>query len=185
MVAFSPKLKGQPLVLNGVTTNHVSEGDCPAFMAAFRSAVEAGELDAEEAGMVEGVMRLTDLYAVNEMTPRVRIEGLSAALPDRDKIARALVSEHRFLPVYEGDLDHITGILDSRKLLLQEEPCVPEATEVPLRVKDGDGLDDILLALLNARRKVAVVEDRWGGTAGFITLGDILEFLTDPAEGAS
>ena len=47
IVAFSPKLKGTPLVLNGVTTNHVESGDFPAFLAAFRHAVEEGELDGE------------------------------------------------------------------------------------------------------------------------------------------
>ena len=47
IVAFSPKLKGTPLVLNGVTTNHVESADFPAFLAAFRHAVEAGELDGE------------------------------------------------------------------------------------------------------------------------------------------
>ena len=47
IVAFSPKLKGTPLVQNGVTTNHVESGDVPAFLAAFRHAVEEGELDGE------------------------------------------------------------------------------------------------------------------------------------------
>jgi hypothetical protein len=45
VVAFSPKLKGVPLMLNGRETNHVDAGDFPAFLAGFRSAVEAGDLD--------------------------------------------------------------------------------------------------------------------------------------------
>ena len=47
IVAFSPKLKGTPLVLNGGTTSHVESEDFPAFLAAFRHAVEEGELDGE------------------------------------------------------------------------------------------------------------------------------------------
>ena len=47
VVAFSPNLKGVPLVLNGKTTNHVSSADFPGFLDAFREAVNAGELDTE------------------------------------------------------------------------------------------------------------------------------------------
>lgn len=47
VVAFSPKIKGVPLVLNGGTTSHVEADDLPAFLAAFRKAVEGGELDGE------------------------------------------------------------------------------------------------------------------------------------------
>ena len=54
IVAFSPKLKGTPLVLNGGTTSHVESADFPAFLAAFRHAVEEGELDAEIAAIESG-----------------------------------------------------------------------------------------------------------------------------------
>ena len=54
VVAFSPKLKGTPLVLNGGTTSHVESADFPAFLAAFRHAVEEGELDAEIAAIESG-----------------------------------------------------------------------------------------------------------------------------------
>ena len=54
VVAFSPKLKGTPLVLNGGTTSHVGSGDFPAFLAAFRHAVEEGELDGEIAAIESG-----------------------------------------------------------------------------------------------------------------------------------
>ena len=54
--------------------------------------------------MVEGVMRLPDLYALNEMTPRVRLVGVEATLPDAEKIARAEASEYPYLPVYRGDI---------------------------------------------------------------------------------
>ena len=54
VVAFSPKLKGTPLVLNGGTTSHVGSGAFPAFLAAFRHAVEEGELDGEIAAIESG-----------------------------------------------------------------------------------------------------------------------------------
>ena len=54
IVAFSPKLKGTPLVLNGGTTSHVESADFHAFLAAFRHAVEEGELDGEIAAIESG-----------------------------------------------------------------------------------------------------------------------------------
>ena len=54
VVAFSPTLKGTPLVLNGGTTSHVESADFPAFLAAFRHAVEEGELDGEIAAIEAG-----------------------------------------------------------------------------------------------------------------------------------
>ena len=54
IVAFSPKLKGTPLVLNGGTTSHIESADFPAFLAAFRHALEEGELDAEIAAIESG-----------------------------------------------------------------------------------------------------------------------------------
>ncbi|WP_174297353.1 hypothetical protein [Sphingomonas bacterium] len=54
IVAFSPKLKGTPLVLNGGTTSHIESADFPAFLAAFRHAVEEGELDGEIAAIESG-----------------------------------------------------------------------------------------------------------------------------------
>ncbi|WP_375383589.1 hypothetical protein [uncultured Sphingomonas sp.] len=54
VVAFSPKLKGTPLVLNGSTTSHVESVDFPAFLAAFRHAVDEGELDGEIAAIESG-----------------------------------------------------------------------------------------------------------------------------------
>ncbi len=54
VVAFSPTLKGTPLVLNGGTTSHVETADFPAFLEAFRHAVEEGELDGEIAAIESG-----------------------------------------------------------------------------------------------------------------------------------
>ena len=72
--------------------------------AVVEAAAASGELDREEASMVEGVMRLPDLYALNEMTPRVRLVGVDATLPVAEKIRRAAVSDYPFLPVYRGDV---------------------------------------------------------------------------------
>ena len=146
----------------------------------IESAAASGELDSEEASMVEGVMRLPDLYALNEMTPRVHLVGVEATLPDAEKIARAEASEYPYLPVYRGDMDHVEGFLDTERLLSDPARRVNDAMERPLRVSEHEGLDDLLVKFMKTGRKIALVTDRWGGTAGVITRGDILELIGKP-----
>ena len=148
--------------------------------AVVESAAATGELDREEASMVEGVMRLPDLYALNEMTPRVRLTGVEVTLPDAEKIRLAEESEYPFLPVYRNDMDHIEGFLDTERLRADPARNVAAAIDEPLRVSEHQGLDDLLVLFMKTGRRIALVEDRWGGTAGIITRGDILELIVKP-----
>lgn len=148
--------------------------------AVVESAAATGELDREEASMVEGVMRLPDLYALNEMTPRVRLKGVEATLPDAEKVRLAEESDYPFMPVYRNDMDHIEGFLDTERLLADPTRNVTSATDEPLRVSEHQGLDDLLVLFMKTGRRIALVEDRWGGTAGIITRGDILELIVKP-----
>jgi len=144
------------------------------------AAAASGELDREEASMVEGVMRLPDLYALNEMTPRVRIQGVEVNLPDEEKVRMAAESDFPFLPVYRRDMDHIEGFLDTERLMADPSRDVVAAIDKPLRVSEHQGLDDLLVLFMKTGRRIALVEDRWGGTAGLITRGDILEIVAKP-----
>ncbi len=148
--------------------------------AVVESAAASGELDREEASMVEGVMRLPDLYALNEMTPRVRLNGVEASLPDAEKVRLAEETDYPFLPVYRNDMDHIDGFLDTERLLADPARNVSAAIDPPLRVSEHQGLDDLLVLFMKTGRRIAIVEDRWGGTAGIITRGDILELIVKP-----
>ena len=148
----------------------LSDGE---FKIMVENAAASGLLDREEANMVEGVLRLADRYAVNEMTPRVKLETVSAALSPGEMAAAAARSAHDFLPVCEGDADHITGFYEK----------ATGAILPPLRVEELSGLDDLLITFMKTGRRIALVEDRWGGTAGIITRGDILEVMVKPVVG--
>ena len=130
--------------------------------------------------MVEGIMRLPDLYALNEMTPRVRLKGVEATLSDAEKVRLAEELDYPFLPVYRNDMDHIEGFLDTERLMSDPARNVSAAIDEPLRVSEHQGLDDLLVLFMKTGRRIALVEDRWGGTAGIITRGDILELIVKP-----
>jgi CBS domain containing-hemolysin-like protein len=148
----------------------------------IEGARDSGVLDSEEASMVRGVMRLPDLYALNEMTPRIRLTGVEVSLPDEKKFEIAEKSDYPYLPVYDKNMDHIEGFLDVEKFL--NDPSRRAATWIqePLTVSEHDGLDDILVLFVKTGRRIALVKDRWGGTAGIITRGDILELIVKPVE---
>ena len=77
-------------------------------------------------------------------------------------------------------MDHIEGFLDTERLMADPSRDVAAATEDPLRVSEHQGLDDLLVLFMRTGRRIALVEDRWGGTAGVITRGDILELIVRP-----
>ena len=115
------------------------------------------------------------------MTPRTDVIGIDIDAGPAD--VRKLVDEHGYsrYPIYRGDLDHIIGVINTKDVLARLLP--PEAVDVepilrqPLFVPDSLPLAKLLRQFQQGRTHIAVVLDDFGGTAGIITLEDILEEL--------
>ncbi len=155
----------------------------------LRTVVEVGEeqgvLDAEEASMVDGIMRLSELKASDEMTPRVDMVGIDLDTPLAQQLEVARKSRFRYLPVYVRTPDAIEGFVNSVQFLLDPEHDVRKATAAALFVPENVSLDDLLITLQRSGKHIACVLDEYGGTAGLITRSDILELITAPvAKGA-
>ena len=140
------------------------------LVSVMASAAERGDISAADADMVEGVLRLSELCANDEMTPRVDMDGYDV---DRDEAYLADVrarTKHSRLPVYRRTPDAIEGVLD----------VATGAVEEPLFVPETMALDDLLVIFAKSGRELAVVSDEYGGTAGIITPNDILELIIGP-----
>ncbi len=150
----------------------------------LRTVVEVGEeqgvLDAEEASMVDGIMRLSELKASDEMTPRVDMVGLDLDTPVEKQLEIARKSHFRHLPVYVRTPDAIEGFVDAAQFLLDSAHDVRKATSPALFVPENVSLDDLLVTFQRSGKHIACVLDEYGGTAGLITRGDILELITAP-----
>lgn len=139
---------------------------------------ETGELDDHEHVMVRSILSLERLTAGEVMTPRVDMEGVDLADPEVDVAAEAKKARTRHLVLYREQLDEIVGLLDVRSFLFDPKRDVARSTVKPLFVPEFASLDKLLPQLVSSHRRSAIVVDEYGGTAGIISRGDILEELT-------
>jgi len=152
----------------------------------FRSVIDAsqkeGILDSEERSMVDGIIRLEDIETRDVMTPRVDLTGIDLDDPPEsyeETVRRARV---RYLPLYRENLDQIDGFLDVRRYLLDPAHRLPEATIAAFHVPETAPLNTALAMFQKQRKRVAIVVDEYGGTAGLITRGDVLEEISEEVE---
>ena len=139
---------------------------------------EGGAMRAESSSLLRELLEFGDRKAAEAMVPRVRVVGIPVgATPDN--VREILLRHHHTrYPIYEGDLDHILGMLHVKDLLrlfltkenvkaagLRQMPVVPDATT----------LDVVLQTMQRAHAHLAIVVDEYGGTAGVISLEDLFE----------
>ncbi len=141
---------------------------------------EQGVLDTEEAEMVDGIMRLSELKASDEMIPRVDMIGLDLDTPVEKQLQIATTAHVRYLPAYMRTPDAIEGFVNTAHFLLDPDHDVRKAMVPAQFVPENMPLDDLLILLQRSGTHIACVLDEYGGTAGLITRSDILELVTDP-----
>jgi len=138
-----------------------------------------GAVDADELEMIESVMEFGDTRAGQIMTPRTDIFALPADTEWRDACRRIMEAGHTRVPVYTGDIDNIVGVLYAKDLLgqvAQEQPGQLKALmRKPFFVPETKPLDDLLREFKARKVHMAVVLDEYGGTAGLVTIEDLLE----------
>lgn len=138
-----------------------------------------GAVDPEEVEMIESVIEFGDTQTGEIMTPRTDIFAMPADTR-RDDAARQIVEAgHSRVPLYEGDMDNIIGILYAKDLLwpVDSPPHAPlrEIMRKPYFVPETKPLDDLLREFKTRKVHIAVVLDEYGGTAGLVTIEDLVE----------
>lgn len=162
----------------------LDESDREDAVERFREVV-AAEADIDERGevLIHGVFSLGDTKVREIMVPRVDIVGLERDTPWSEVVDRVRSARHARLVVFDGTLDEVVGVLYAKDLLpallSDEEPAggwqalvrpaqfIPGAKTVEAQLRDFRA----------SRRHLAVVADEFGGTAGLVTLEDVLELI--------
>lgn len=154
------------------------------LLSVVDKAQEKGQFDERERRMIEAVVDFRNTIVKQIMTPRTEIEALELTnnLGEITRFIRR--SRHSRIPVYEGDLDHVVGmfyIKDLMRWLAGEGQATGRPFELrailrpPLFVPQTKTIRELLAELLRQKVHVAMVADEYGGTAGMVTLEDIIE----------
>ena len=155
------------------------------ILAMLREGVAAGAFHPSEQTLVQGIFRFADRQVQDIMTPRTDITAVSADSSLAQVLDLARQQGYTRYPVYEGDLDHITGVIHIKELLLYggdlQRP-VGEVAREPLLVPKSLRLIELLHRFQQASAHLAIVLDEYGGTAGLVTLEDLLEEIVGRIE---
>jgi CBS domain containing-hemolysin-like protein len=142
---------------------------------------EQGILEAEEEQMIQAVIELGDQRIHEVMVPRIAMVTLRATASMDEAIDTVIDGGHSRIPVYEETIDEIVGILYAKDLLpflkgsVEERPSVRSILRTPVFVPESMTVDDLLHELQRRKVHLAIVLDEYGGTAGLVTIEDLLE----------
>lgn len=150
----------------------------------FRDVVSAeSDVSRDERDLLLGVFSFGETTAGEVMVPRVEVVGVDQETPWSEVVDRVRSAQHSRIPVYDESIDEIVGILFAKDLL---GPIVddiePEAGWTSLIrpaafIPPSKRIADLLRDFKSSRQHIAVVADEYGGTAGLVTIEDILEEL--------
>ncbi|MFK0048756.1 hemolysin family protein [Streptomyces sp. NPDC090741] len=149
------------------------------LVALARHSAKAGALEKDTAELFVRTLNLADLTAENVMTPRVQVTALDVQATAEDVANATLATGLSRFPVYRGSLDTVVGTVHIKDVLAmpaeeRHRRPVNRLLRDPLLVPESLTVDR-LLDLLSGRQTMAVVIDEYGGTAGVVTLEDIVE----------
>jgi CBS domain containing-hemolysin-like protein len=142
---------------------------------------EEGIIEEEEREIIEGVFEFSETLAREVMVPRVDIVALDVNSTFEEAIDTINMSGHSRIPIYEETIDNIVGILYAKDLLkyfgLKNPPPLKTIMRSPYYVPETKPIDELFREMRAQKIHMAIIIDEYGGTAGLVTIEDILEEL--------
>jgi putative hemolysin len=140
---------------------------------------EQGAIEAEEQQMIGAVLELGEQRVHEVMVPRIDIQALPVTA-SLDEIVALIVNEgHSRIPMYDETIDNVVGILYAKDLIPHyargKMPAIRSILRTPLFVPESISVDDLLHNFQRRRVHIAIVLDEYGGTAGLVTIEDLIE----------
>lgn len=140
---------------------------------------DGGELNETEKDMLHNVFKFSDLTAKQVMVPRTDMICIPIDMPLEELNKLATESQYTRYPVYEEDIDHITGFVhvkDLFSLSIKDEICpIAKIQRNILLVPETMTMDKLVLEFKKCKGQMAIVVDEFGGTSGLLTLEDVIE----------
>jgi putative hemolysin len=166
------------LGVNDVVQNQISTEELKLLV---ERGGEQGILEAEEEQMINAVIELGRRRVHEVMVPRIAIAAIPASATFGEAIETIIEHGHSRIPVYEDSVDEILGILYAKDLLpiLRDSagprPDLRALLRTPVYIPESMTVDDLLHEFQRRKVHIAIVLDEYGGTAGLVTIEDLLE----------
>jgi magnesium and cobalt transporter len=150
----------------------------------IHSLIEVGEqegvINRDEHAMIDAVLDLGDTLVREILVPRTEMVAVEITTPVTEVLETIIEAGHSRIPVYEGDVDHVTGTLYAQDLLklwgkLPEEISIRSICRKAYFIPETKTTADLLKEFKVRRVHMAVAVDEYGGTSGIVTIEDILE----------
>jgi putative hemolysin len=141
---------------------------------------EVGVIEEDEKEMIYSVFALGDTLAREVMVPRIDIVALEADASLDDALDLVIRAGHSRIPTFEDTIDNIVGVLYAKDLLelwrdKRESVSLRELLRTPYFVPESKSVDELLEEMQQRKVHMVIVVDEYGGTAGVVTLEDIVE----------
>ncbi len=142
---------------------------------------EQGVLEAEEEQMINSIIELGERRLHEVMVPRIAIAALPASATLEEAIDKVVDEGHSRVPVYEESIDEVVGILYAKDLLpilkagSGPRPGIRSLLRTPVFAPESMTIDDLLHEFQRRKVHIAIILDEYGGTAGLVTIEDLLE----------
>jgi putative hemolysin len=169
------------LRLLGITTStaHVHIHAPEEILMLVEESGAGGLLDREERRLLENTLRLRGLVARQVMIPRTRMFTASVNESVNDLLVILAESPYSRLPLYEDSIDNIIGLIHLKDLFcLQQQTDIQSVRSVMRQIRfvfENTPADEVFVTLQNQQYNMAIVLDEYGGTAGMVTLEDLVE----------
>nr|WP_035565387.1 hemolysin family protein [Hymenobacter sp. IS2118] len=176
------KLSGMTLRLFGVGSMHGSEAHTSdELRMLLDQSKESGEIQDSEHELIENVFQFNDRMVKQIMVPRTKLSALDVNAPAEELLDVVFSEGYSRLPVFEGNIDNIVGVLNVKDLL----PIIRrgEAVELarimrpPFFVPETKKINRLLRQFQRKHIVMAIVSDEFGGVSGIVTIEDIMEEL--------
>ena len=177
-------------ILRRVGLRQLSEGnemyDPEEILTLVEQSQQSGHFDTQDVQLIKGVLEFTQKTARDVMTPRTEVIALDAKLMVEEAAARVAEKGRSRYPVVRESLDDIIGIVHAKQILSnlrnakyqQMEGIMQDAFFVP----GSREIEDLLTDMRRLKRHMAIVLDEYGGTAGIVTMEDLIEEIVGEIE---
>jgi CBS domain containing-hemolysin-like protein len=150
------------------------------FHELMEASEEEGLINEEESGMIRAIFSLGETVVREVMVPRTDMACISVDATTEVLITTIIECGHSRIPVYDGTVDNITGILYAKDLLKYwgksaSELDIRKIARQPFYIPESKNLEELLQEFKKRRVHIAIVIDEYGGTSGLITIEDLLE----------